>query len=163
MYMKVITKTCAKCGKNKILDEYWNHPNGKYGKRPRCKECVREQNSQYYHKPLEGRYSTHGEKIKESVRRWNKTNDNKRRRNLRERYGITIEEYESLLELQDHKCAICGKSMDEGRRLAVDHDHKTKKIRGIIHLRCNTAIALFGESPEICRKAAEYLEKHGKI
>lgn len=161
--MQVITKVCTKCGESKPLDEYWNHPTGKHGKRPRCKDCVRTENSQYYHKPLVGRYATHGEKIKASVRRWNRKNDNKRRRNLRERYGISVEEYEALLEKQDHKCAICGKEVDEGRRLAVDHDHQTGRVRGIIHLRCNTAIALFGESPEICRKAAEYLERNRKV
>lgn len=150
-----VTKVCRKCGTPKPLDEYWNHPTGQYGKRPRCKDCVRQENGQHEEKRLEREPNYN----RDRVRRWSSVGDNKRRRNLISRYGITVEEYERRLAEQDHKCAICRLPMDEGRRLAVDHDHKTGEVRGIVHIRCNTAIALLKDSPEICRQAAEYLEK----
>jgi hypothetical protein len=152
-------KICTKCRKPKPLDEYWNHPNGKYGKRPRCKDCVRTEN--YGH--LQKRLVVEPSYNRDRVRKWSQAGDNKRRRNLLSRYGITPDEYDSILEKQGGVCAICCLSMDEGRRLAVDHNHETGEIRGIVHLRCNSVIALFKDSPEICRNAAEYLEKHRKV
>ena len=153
--MDVITKVCMKCGEPKPLDDYWNHPNGKFGKRPRCKSCVRNENTEHDRR-REIRQPGYN---RDRVRAWSAIGDNKRNRNLIGRYGITVKEYDRLLEEQDHKCAICDGEMDEGKRFAVDHDHKTGAIRGIVHVRCNTAIALFKDSPEICRRAAEYLEK----
>ncbi len=153
--MDVVTKICTKCGDPKPLDDYWNHPQGRYGKRPRCKTCVSSENNEHLHKRLEQEPSYNRDRVKA----WSSQGDNKRNTNLLLRYGITAEEYDTRLEAQDHKCAICGGVMDEGKRLAVDHDHATGAIRGIVHVRCNTAIALFKDSPEICRKAAEYLEK----
>ena len=153
--MEILTKVCTKCGKRKPLDEYWNHPTGKYGKRPRCIECVSAENDEHLQKRLsvEPSYNT------DRVRNWGLQGNNKRRTNLATRYGITLEDYDSLLEKQNELCPICGFALDDGHRLAVDHSHKTGAIRGIVHLRCNIAIGIFKDSPEICRKAAEYLEK----
>lgn len=153
--MEVLTKVCTKCGEDKDLDEYWNHPTGKFGKRPRCKECVGRENEDHLKIRLEKEPSY----TRDRQKRWEEKGDNKRRRNLISRYGIMVEQYDELLESQNHQCAICKGVMDEGKRLAVDHCHTTGKIRGILHVRCNTAIALFKDSPEICRNAAEYLEK----
>lgn len=74
------------------------------------------------------------------------------------RYGIGHETYMSMLAAQSGVCAICGEPPQD-RRLAVDHDHETGKVRGLLHRKCNTAIALLGENSGICRKAAEYLER----
>jgi hypothetical protein len=169
--MEVVKKVCTECGEPKPLDEYWNHPTGKYGKRPRCKECLRKENAEFEKTYRPSRqekshewYERNKEAVKEKAlaggRRWVYKPDNKRNHNLKTRYGITAKEYDALLEAQDGKCAICSRKMDEGRRLAVDHDHDTGEVRGILHVRCNTAIALFKDSPETCRKAADYLEKH---
>lgn len=63
------------------------------------------------------------------------------RKNLKYRYGITPEEYYSLLKKQGNKCAICGKkSSKEGKRFAVDHNHKTGFIRGLLCNYCNTRL-----------------------
>lgn len=51
-------------------------------------------------------------------------------------YGLTAEQYAALLELQDHRCAIC-RQRAVTIRLAVDHDHQTGKVRGLICSRCN--------------------------
>jgi len=172
--MEEITKSCTKCGVDKPLDEYWNHPNGKYGKRPRCKACVKEENAEFektYRPKRQDKSQAWYESNKDAVKegrekigwRWKYKPENKRNHNLKARYGISAKEYDALLARQNGKCAICGLEMDEGKRLAVDHDHETGKVRGILHVRCNSAIALFKASPEICRKEAEYLEKHGKV
>jgi len=62
---------------------------------------------------------------------------------LKVRYGLTLEDYDRMLEDQDGKCAICGDIEPSGRRLAVDHDHHTGNIRGLLCLRCNTRLGFW--------------------
>ncbi len=94
---------------------------------------------------------------------WNKTHkeryeEGKRICRLR-KLGITLEEYDRLYEEQEGGCAVCFGKCETGRRLAADHDHKTKKIRGLLCMRCNTFIGKADDDPTLLRLAAEYLEK----
>lgn len=74
-------------------------------------------------------------------------------------YGISIEEVQILREAQDFKCAICGRTEEEiGKIFDVDHDHVTKKVRGLLCHACNTALGLFQDSSTILIKAAYYLQ-----
>ena len=57
----------------------------------------------------------------------------------------------------DFACDICGKEESNGFDLAVDHNHKTGKIRGLLCRKCNTGIGLFQDSTELLAKAIEYL------
>jgi len=160
MYMEVETKICAKCGGEKPLDDFWAHPTGKYGRRPRCKECVRKENHERY---LE-RLAENPDYYKVKSRTWaSRCYESYRKWDLKKKFGISEEDYIRILTSQNGVCGLCGQPMDEGKKLAVDHDHNTGEIRGILHNRCNMAIGLLLESPEICRKAAVYLEKHGKV
>jgi len=82
-----------------------------------------------------------------------------RRCHLQGTFGITLEEYNDLLEAQDGVCAICGKTPEEnGRSLAVDHCHKTGKIRGLLCQVCNAGLGSFKDNQDILRKAIEYLD-----
>ena len=58
-----------------------------------------------------------------------------RRREL----GVTVEDYDRLLAAQGGGCAICG-NPPKTRRLDVDHDHRTGKVRGLLCHRCNRAL-----------------------
>ena len=58
---------------------------------------------------------------------------------LRMRYGITLAEYETRFREQRGGCAICGHP-PKTRRLAVDHEHKTGRVRGLLCMRCNKYI-----------------------
>lgn len=79
--------------------------------------------------------------------------------NVRINYNLGREEYDALMAAADGKCNICGGSNPDGRRLHVEHCHATGIVRGIVCTRCNTGIARFLDSPELLRKAAEYLER----
>jgi len=60
---------------------------------------------------------------------------------LKRRYGIDLARYREMLEDQGNRCAICGKPADkEKKALAVDHNHKTGYIRGLLCTHCNTNI-----------------------
>lgn len=59
---------------------------------------------------------------------------NARESKLLTRYGISLEEYEIILAFQDGVCYICKRPPKPGQVLAVDHNHKTQKVRGLICL-----------------------------
>jgi hypothetical protein len=74
-------------------------------------------------------------------------------------YGISLSEYNRMLDAQGGGCAICGKRQGaEKYKLAVDHDHSTGRVRGILCHRCNRAIGAFGDTVEGVRRALKYLE-----
>lgn len=76
---------------------------------------------------------------------------------IRQRYGISLEEYEVHVTATDGVCPCCGKS---GRKkMCLDHDHLTGAIRGVICSACNSGIGLLGDDVEGLRKAIAYLER----
>jgi len=80
---------------------------------------------------------------------------------LRRNFGITLEEYNSMYELQDGLCAICKKTDEvEGRRLAVDHNHETGQIRALLCGSCNRGLGLFKEDIDSLSKAIDYLKEY---
>src|SRR6185295_4439520 len=85
-----------------------------------------------------------------------------RRINLRRNYGITLEQYEMMLDAQDGVCVICKReeTVAHFTHLSIDHCHRTGEIRGILCSRCNIVIGQMNDNPELLRKAAEYLERY---
>lgn len=93
--------------------------------------------------------------------------DYHRDKDLRKTFGISLADYDKMLSDQNGVCAICGMKETTTRNgkllsLAVDHDHSTDKIRGLLCIACNTGIGKMGDSPSLMRAAADYLEVHGK-
>lgn len=74
-------------------------------------------------------------------------------------YGITAEEYKILYDAQGGRCAICRRATGATRKLAVDHDHKTGEIRGLLCKPCNRyGLGMFArDNPEVFDRAAAYL------
>ena len=70
-------------------------------------------------------------------------------------YGITREEYDAMVARQEGKCLVC---LQEPKRLYIDHDHATGKIRGLLCNRCNAGLGFLGDDVERVRAAARYLE-----
>jgi hypothetical protein len=79
---------------------------------------------------------------------------------LKRKYGMTIEQYDAMLEAQGGGCFICARPPREDISLHVDHDHSTGKVRGILCFRCNNALADFQEDVRLLAKAANYLDRH---
>ncbi len=69
------------------------------------------------------------------------------------RYGLTVVEYDAMLEAQGGLCAICGKKEPADRNMAVDHDHETGQIRSLLCTPCN--VRLHALENEQWRAAAE--------
>lgn len=133
---------CRKCGETKPITEfYWSRDKGKY--QSDCISC-------------RGR----GGKV-----RWARTGrDLQRRHQLRSKFGMTDDDYAVMLAAQGGGCAICEYVPAEGeRRLAVDHDHATGRVRALLCSRCNTGVGMFLEQPRIMRLAASYVELHSAL
>ena len=76
-------------------------------------------------------------------------------------YGIDTFQYGLMLENQNYECKLCGKHADDNhnKRLYIDHDHETGKVRGLLCLQCNTALGLLKDNPKVLKKALKYLTR----
>jgi hypothetical protein len=102
-------------------------------------------------------------KIRAHQAAWQKKNGHRnaayyRKYRLKVEYGLTPLRYERLLAVQGRMCLICDEPHSERDKLAVDHDHATGQIRGLICRRCNAGIGLFRDSRNFLRRAAAYLK-----
>jgi len=136
-------KTCKTCGQIKPLDDFY-----KVNKKSRyhvgtCKRCTLDKQSKSYDK-------TKG-----------------RDKNLRHNYGITLEQYNTMLIEQNYQCKICGSTKPGGRKagrggatdvMVVDHCHDTGKVRGLLCHRCNRCMGLLGDNVDTLSKMISYLK-----
>lgn len=97
-------------------------------------------------------------KQRRASRKREETPEQNRKWSLKSKFGITVEQYDATLEKQNGVCAICNKTCRTGRRLAVDHCHKTGKVRGLLCAECNNGIGKLNDDPDLLRKAIKYLE-----
>lgn len=73
-------------------------------------------------------------------------------------YGITMFEYNTIIEKQGFKCAICGIHENDLKNiLFIDHCHVTGKVRGLLCQNCNTGLGMFKDNKEFLAKAIAYL------
>lgn len=130
-------KTCTKCGKEKHISQFYADKQKTSGKRPDCKEC----------------------NIKKCTE-WARNNKERRKSYVtKSATGVDSIDFNNLLNLQEDKCGICGKSTkDNKRRLSIDHCHKSKIVRGLLCTRCNFGLGYFQDNEELLSKAIEYLK-----
>ena len=141
-------KTCSVCKETKALDDFYNYKRSKDGKQCRCKACDTLARKKWTeNNPEKSSYSA-------------------RNRRLKHIYGVDIPWYEAQMAKQNNCCAICGTTENKtvGKRaawnFAVDHDHETGDVRGLLCNTCNRALGLFQDNKEILEKAIAYLETH---
>lgn len=111
------------------------------------------------------------DKVREYRKKWLSNPENaeynktrQRKYQLRDKYGITEEQYDEMLAAQEGKCAICSTDKPTGKWkvFAIDHCHDTGKVRGLLCNECNRGMGLLRDAPELLIKAAEYLNKNIK-
>lgn len=77
-------------------------------------------------------------------------------------YGITVEHFKALLDAQGRQCPGCTAPLDGGKDTHIDHDHVTRKVRGLLCPTCNRALGMVKDSVEVLLRLGVYLEKsHG--
>lgn len=138
------TKTCTKCGQVYPATTEFFVACGVYKKRSGvilrswCKSC-RKTGSK-------GSQDKHRRKYK-----------------LKSRFNMTLEDYDAMFDKQCGRCKICGSfetRTQDGRitRLAVDHDHKTGRIRGLLCSSCNKALGFVKDDVVILDRMKKYLK-----
>lgn len=164
-------KDCPNCETEKPVSEFSKrsktYADGSVMYASWCKACVSHKvtNADYGTCVKDGCDKT--AKYKGSRKCWKHHKPKKRAKSLRKSrikrlYGITVEQYDAQAEAQDYKCAVCGvEDLSDGRRLAVDHNHDTGDVRGLLCSNCNTGIGLLQDSPEVASSAASYLKDQG--
>ena len=125
-------------------------------------EAYREKNKEKIRAWGRAYYENNKEELNAKHKAYHKKNrDKKRARELKRKFGISLHEYDLMLTEQKGKCACCGIHQNElTMRFAVDHDHDTGLIRGLLCHICNTGIGKLGDNIEGLMKALNYLEKH---
>lgn len=131
-------KACLKCKEEKDLSLFPKDKDVKSGFRPRCKACYAEVN-----------------KKNRAIRGWT---DKDRDVRLQRTFGLKPGQYDEMLKEQDYKCAVCGKTEQENnKRLAVDHCHKTGKIRKLLCHKCNCALGMVDDNKDTLSSLISYL------
>ena len=84
----------------------------------------------------------------------------KRDADLQKKYGITLDDYNQMLEKQNGECAICGAEQADSlkRPLVVDHCHDEGHVRGLLCNHCNMGIGQLNHDIGLLKKAINYLE-----
>jgi len=142
--MTLTLKQCQRCKKRKSLKHFGPRSNRKaHPYKSICKPCEAGQQAE-----LRASDPTY-----------------RMRSALKTMYGITIEQYNEMLDRQGGVCAICGEEetrTNKGtiRALCVDHNHDTGMVRGLLCANCNNGIGYLGDSADRVRSALEYLEHH---
>lgn len=121
-------KQCAKCKQTKFVVEFWRDISKKDKRNCQCAKCCCERKK-----------------------------NTRRKEQLKSRWGMTPLGYNRRLSKQNGVCAICGEKPDKDRNLAIDHCHKTKKIRGLLCLNCNLGLGNFKDNLDILASAVSYV------
>jgi hypothetical protein len=161
-------KQCNKCPTPKDLKEFSKLKKSKDGHHATCKECLNSsRRAKYLSNPeIRNKAIKHQHEWRKNnpdkVKKWEKENPEKYLDGqLRRKFGIGFDQYLSMKESQDSRCAICKKHQNEFNEMfCVDHDHLTGKIRGLLCRKCNSGIGLLQDSLDIVKSAAEYLERN---
>jgi protein-arginine kinase activator protein McsA len=140
-------KVCNKCNKEKLLTEFSDLKQGKFGKRPECKECRNSWSKDYYNKNSKGILER---QKAQRVRNGKYTSSYWRKK----KYGLSEEDHAEMLKSQNGLCKICRKD----DKLVVDHCHSTNKIRGLLCARCNKGLGHFLDNQELLTSAIKYLK-----
>lgn len=131
-----MSKYCPTCNTDKDESLFGSNKYQKCKLNTECRECAKERSKQYR--------KSNPDKFKDSK--------------LKSTYGISLKDYNRMLEEQKGVCAICYKPQVD-KALAVDHCHKSGKVRGLLCSLCNTSLGKMGDSPDRLRRAAAYLEE----
>jgi hypothetical protein len=153
-----MNKICYKCNTEQPLNQFTKDKYSKDNHSGLCKACTAIKRKAW-------NTQNPGVTVAAS-KRWTEENPEKAkriRRNswLKHSYGITQDQYDEMLRLQNNQCAICQRPQsDMIRKFCVDHNHTTGEVRDLLCPECNSLIGMAKENKDILLKAISYIEKH---
>lgn len=138
-------KRCPYCKEEKLLTEFHKARERKQGVRTYCKPCQAIKFKINYEKNRENWIKRSSKAV--------------RKLNLKKRYRLTEEDYIGKLREQSSCCGICNKHIDKlTKKLAVDHDHKTGRVRALLCHKCNMGLGCYNDDVDLLQTAIEYLK-----
>lgn len=148
-------KICSKCKQLKSSDRFSlagsrskSNPNRR---RTDCKDCERDKS-----------YANIAIRKQKNPEEW----ENARRNSvLKNKYGITLFDFEQMIADQDNKCFICNKEFGDQKSVnkpSVDHCHTSQNVRKLLCGRCNTALGMLMEDELICSNMLSYIQTYKK-
>lgn len=146
------SKRCRVCSKAKPLDQFHLKSTATGKRISKCTSCVAAYNKRHYRQ--------NAPKYRRLAHEWKSRNPDKVREYNITRYGVSRDEVHRMKIAQHGLCKICGDPVRSGKRLVIDHDHTTGKVRGLLCHQCNIAIGHLSDSPDIALAAARYLQLH---
>jgi len=127
------------CGKEKLATDFYVRNKVSMVRHSICKECDK----------------------RKSKKRHEENPERTRNNDLKRNYGITLDEHTQMYEEQNGACAICkGEGDGRWKKLCVDHDHKTGKVRQLLCRNCNVVLGQVGDNPNLLEEMIKYLQKH---
>lgn len=132
-------RTCGTCAKNaEELELFVKSKDSKFGRYNLCKKCHTESDT-------------------------NRNSNNSLDKRCR-KFGITADEYNNFISIQNNSCAICNKHKDEfsgrGNNFHIDHCHTSGKVRGLLCSNCNTGLGQFKDNIKSLENAIQYLSSN---
>ena len=132
-------RTCMTCGVEKNILEFYMRDKKTGRRHSACKECDKAR--------VKARHQANPERT--------------RNNDLKRNYGITLQEHQEMYKNQNGVCAICkGEGDGKWKKLCVDHDHNTGKVRQLLCRNCNMVLGQVGDNPNLLEEMIKYLQKH---
>ena len=142
-------KWCSECKTIKPLDEFFRNSNSPDKKQVFCKTCSITTHRNWY---IRTRKQDQLHSLKTRLKK----------------HGLSIDDYNRIKSEQNSACAICKRPEEKKNKsgipmvLAIDHCHKTGKVRGLLCGTCNGALGWIGDDLEFLERAISYLKKHSE-
>lgn len=140
---------CARCSEIRPVEDFYAPRPGKILPKQPCKPCWVIKNREQYQK---SGHRTGYDRVYEQV--------------LRDKYGLTLEDYEAMERAQGKRCAICQRPETKKRRngeryrLSVDHDHATNAVRALVCHRCNLVVWALEDNHTTLAAVTAYITAH---
>jgi hypothetical protein len=132
-------RTCMTCGEEKLATEFYIRDKKTGRRHSACKECDKAR--------VKARHQANPERT--------------RNNDLKRNYGITLQEHQEMYENQSGRCAICKKEGDgKWKKLCVDHNHETGKVRQLLCRRCNMILGQAYDDASLFSEMILYLNRH---
>jgi hypothetical protein len=168
MNLTNLLKKCSHCKEEKTLDNFYKQGRDRQDYQTTCRSCKiilqkvykeRHRKDPVYRQKTSEYMKAYRRRIR--YERPGHTERQEKDSQLRIRYGITLTIYNDLFNKQSGLCLGCYKHASEFKQaLAVDHDHTTKKIRGLLCINCNRSLGYAKDKSSTLRRLADYLDRN---
>jgi hypothetical protein len=146
-----LSKPCSLCKKELPLKSFHKDKNNVkgFGRAYYCKGCANRKSRNYHREKMRNKDAEYQRK--------------KRSAYIKNKHGITVDEYEERVRQQGGLCGICGESIEiDSHKTHLDHCHKTGNKRAMLCNNCNRALGYFKDDVFNLKRAVEYLDYYNK-